>query len=199
MAFSALPAVSTGLQHLAQIGLPDLGGRISAMVQWTLEQLSQLRHDSGEPLVRIYGPSNTENRGRTIAMNLFDRTGRWIPHQMVEAVAAQQRISIRTGCFCNPGVAEQTLGYSRYSQHPAKKLGGAYIGLANTVGIDCLLSKITPFTNPVGMVRASVGIASNFEDVWQWIEMLRAFIEPQYVDQLGRTYEANFSPPHSLC
>ncbi len=39
---------------------------------WLLDQLTALRHSNGQPLVRIYGPTTTAERGGTITVNFID-------------------------------------------------------------------------------------------------------------------------------
>ena len=53
-----------------------------------------------------------EKRGATIAMNFYDPDGHFIDHLKVEARANEMGISLRTGCFCNPGDGEMALGLS---------------------------------------------------------------------------------------
>jgi selenocysteine lyase/cysteine desulfurase len=198
--YSTLPGVTIGLKHLNGIGLENIGSRTRVLTKWLMEQMSALRHDNGEPLVKIYGPSGTDHRGATIALNLYDRNRRWIPHFIVGDVAARHEISIRTGCFCNPGVAEQVLGYSKFSEGPTLKFGAFYMWLANRVGVDRLLGGLRPFDNPFGMVRVSVGIASNFNDAWRWIELLKtSFLNPDVVMDLTSQYEKTYQPPTTLC
>jgi selenocysteine lyase/cysteine desulfurase len=197
--YSTLPAVTIGLSHLASIGMHNIGRRVSALAGWTLERMLELKHDNGEPLVSLYGPTNVEQRGGTMAMNLFDRNGRWIPHHIVEQAASEMNISIRTGCFCNPGIAEQALGYSEHSVNPRGKTFTSYLWMADKIGIDRLLSVIEPFETPFGMVRASVGIASNFDDVWRWMELLERFLDANYVAEVTQRYEEDFIPPTTLC
>ena len=36
-------------------------------------------------------------------MNFYDPAGHLLDYRRVEELAGEQRISLRTGCFCNPG------------------------------------------------------------------------------------------------
>src|SRR4029453_19568135 len=56
--------------------------------------------------VRIYGPLTTTMRGAIVTMNLYDPAGHLLDYRRVEELAGAQRISLRTGCFCNPGAGE---------------------------------------------------------------------------------------------
>ena len=61
-------------------------------------------------MARIYGPVDTTLRGGTIALNLYDPHGHFLDYRRVEELASLQGISLRTGCFCNPGAGETAEG-----------------------------------------------------------------------------------------
>jgi len=69
-----------------------------------------LRHENGRHVCMIHGPTNTEMRGGTITMSFFDVSGKPILGSHVEKMAAGRNISLRTGCFCNPGAGETAFG-----------------------------------------------------------------------------------------
>ena len=102
-----------GLDFLDSVGMDAIHTRVNALAGWIVQELSPLKHDSGEQLVRIYGPLDMEGRGGTVALNVYDQQGRPVDHQVVEARANQWGISLRTGCFCNPGAGEMALGLER--------------------------------------------------------------------------------------
>jgi selenocysteine lyase/cysteine desulfurase len=101
-----LPAVEIGLKHLQSIGLDTIHQRVCCLTGWLLDSLLALRHANGQPLIRLYGPPTTDRRGGTVTLNFFDATGRAIDHRLIEQQANQANISLRTGCFCNPGAGE---------------------------------------------------------------------------------------------
>ena len=107
-----LPAVDLGLHHIDSIGYDIIHNRLASLTQYLLEELLSLRHTNGNALVRLYGPKNTEKRGATITLNLYDLNGHFIDHRLVEIRANECNISLRTGCFCNPGGGEVALGIS---------------------------------------------------------------------------------------
>lgn len=61
-------------------------------------------------MVRLYGPSTTASRGGTIALNFLDPAGRVIDERAVGRDASAAGISLRTGCFCNPGRGNERSG-----------------------------------------------------------------------------------------
>ncbi len=110
--YLTLPAVEIGLRHIARIGYDTIHTRVTCLAGWLLDQLAALQHSNGKPVVKIYGPLDTHMRGGTITMNFFDPRGHFVDHQRVEECANQHNISLRTGCFCNPGGGELALGLS---------------------------------------------------------------------------------------
>jgi hypothetical protein len=108
--YLTLPAVEMGLKHLQMIGIDLIHTRVQCLTSWLLEQLLALRHRNGAPVVQLYGPHDCRERGGTLALNFLDPTGKFIDERLVSRRANLQRISLRTGCFCNPGAAEVALG-----------------------------------------------------------------------------------------
>jgi selenocysteine lyase/cysteine desulfurase len=171
--YLALPAVEIGLRHLARIGLDQIHIRVMGLTGWLLDQLSALRHHNTTPLVRLYGPEKTHMRGGTVTLNFYDPNGQFIDHRLVEQRANQVNISLRTGCFCNPGGGELALGIS------AEELTSCFIRSQERLTIDdfrrCIDAKST------GAVRVSLGLASTFEDVYSFVEFASSFLDKSIV------------------
>jgi hypothetical protein len=119
MNYLNLSAVETGLRHLQSMGIDTIHERVRCLAGWLLDRLRTLRHGSGQLLVRLYGPPTTEARGGTITVNFYDARGQMVDHGEIERRAAEANISIRTGCFCNPGAAEIASGIPQASSPPA--------------------------------------------------------------------------------
>ncbi|CAK7562829.1 MAG: hypothetical protein SEPTF4163_000685 [Sporothrix epigloea] len=129
--FQAIPDVYTGLEWLASSaqaaassnGIRGVGGmaavstRVRCLTGWFLDRLVVLRHSNGQPMIRLYGPNHCladgSNRGGTVTFNFLDPQGQIIDERVVASEATAARISLRTGCFCNPGAGETALGFSR--------------------------------------------------------------------------------------
>jgi selenocysteine lyase/cysteine desulfurase len=167
--YLGIPAIGIGLRHLEAIGLERIHGRVQCLTAWLLEELLALTHGNGRPVVMIYGPTDTRARGGTVTFNVYDRGGRFVDHRHVEARASRARISLRTGCFCNPGDGELALGIS------ADELTSCFVRQPERLTLEefrrCLDAKST------GAVRISVGLASNFADVFRFREFARTFVE----------------------
>jgi selenocysteine lyase/cysteine desulfurase len=167
-----IPGVEIGLKHLESVGLEKIGARTKALAGWMMGQLMSLRHSNGRELVRLYGPLSMARRGGTVTMNFYDPESRVIDHLKVEQLAAERRISIRTGCFCNPGGGEVALNLSK------SELIGCFtqprVEETSRFTVDdfkmCVDGKST------GAVRVSFGIASNFEDACRFVEFAREFL-----------------------
>lgn len=170
--YLSIPAVEIGLRHLRRVGLDAIHQRCRCLTGWLIQQLLGLRHGGGAPLVRLYGPAGTEDRGATVTMNFYDAQGRVIDHRLVEERASRHNISLRTGCFCNPGGGEVALEYSR------NELLGCFnqprVEETHSFTVDdfrlCTDGKST------GAVRVSLGVASNFADVRRFVEFAAEFL-----------------------
>ena len=167
--YLGIPAIEIGLKHIAAINIETIHTRVTCLADWLLKELVSLKHNGGNPVVKIYGPADMQNRGGTITMNFFDPRGWFIDHRYIEAEANKVNISLRTGCFCNPGDGELALGIS------AEELTSCFIKRPDALTIDdfrrCIDAKST------GAVRVSVGLVSNFSDVYRFVEFAKTFVD----------------------
>jgi len=167
--FTSIPAVSLGLDQIDSIGYETLGLRVKTLTGWLLETLRELKHKNGAPLVKIYGPETTDSRGSTIALNFFDSSGVQIDQSRVELEAKARQISVRTGCFCNPGAGELCLGIT------AAKMDACMD--ENLVGVGCADVRRCLDPQGAGAIRVSFGLVSNFEDAQAFVELSQHFAE----------------------
>jgi selenocysteine lyase/cysteine desulfurase len=165
--FMAIAALQAGLELLGSVGLDSVKSHVGRLTTTLLAELAGLHHSNGRAMTTIYGPGAGCARGGTVAFNVMDRNGRFIPYQHVEQTALASGVSVRGGCFCNPGVAERAFGFpaaeSAVCMERARREGFSVEKFA-----DCLGGAVA-----VGAVRASVGIPSNERD----IERLLAVVE----------------------
>jgi selenocysteine lyase/cysteine desulfurase len=166
-----LPAIEIGLKHIERVGIEAIGQRVTALSGWLIGQLSDLRHSNGAPLVTIYGPANTDMRGGTVTINFYDDRAHLIDYNKVEALANRRNISLRTGCFCNPGASEKALGLTR------EELDACFVD-GERMSFEQFMTVISSGRDEeaVGAVRVSVGIATNFADVYQFMQFARSFL-----------------------
>lgn len=161
--YQAIPAVEIGLRHLASIGMETIDTRVRCLTGWLLTQLLDLRHTNGRHMVRIYGPATTAARGGTVTMNFYDPDGHLVDYRRVEELAGKERISLRTGCFCNPGAGEAAEGLTEDD-----------VAAAMRESPDMTMPRFLQFIThrdgkSAGAIRVSLGLASNFADVDRFI------------------------------
>jgi selenocysteine lyase/cysteine desulfurase len=104
--YLAIGAIPAGISWLEEHGVEQVGAHASALAKELWTALGQLRHSDGASAVRHYGPRDWSARGAIVTFNVLDRNGAIIPHEQIERAARDARVSVRGGCFCNPGAAE---------------------------------------------------------------------------------------------
>lgn len=165
-----IPAVEIGLRHIEAMGIDLINERVRCLTGWLLDNITTLKHSSGVPLVRVYGPTDTESRGGAVTVNFFNAKGQAIDHRDIESAANRENISLRTGCFCNPGAGEVALGISRVELDVC--FNGP--GHENRLTLDdfrlCIDGKSS------GAVRISVGMVSNFADIERLLAFARGLL-----------------------
>ncbi len=168
-----LPAISHGLAYLQQVGMETIHDRVTMLTDFLLAELDKLRHSNGKPLVALYGPKDITLRGGTLAFNLLDPSTAFFPYQQVEADANTANISIRAGCFCNPGAGEYSLTHVAEDVRRCveQSTHGDFFDL--DAFRDCLGDKAT------GAVRVSLGLVSNFQDVARLLDFLLTFVDQE--------------------
>ena len=166
-----IPAVEIGLKHFQSIGYETISERVCALTGWLLDNLSLMKHTSGVPLVRIYGPLDTTMRGGAVTVNFFNKDGGPIDHRFIEAKANQSNISLRTGCFCNPGAGEIALGLSRI------ELAACFTSPGHDQRLSLDDFRLCIDGKSSGAVRASVGLVSNFEDVQAFLKLAEGLLD----------------------
>ncbi len=164
-----IPAVKIGLQHLESIGIETIGERVRCLTGWLLDNLYGLRHSNGRALIRIYGPTTTVDRGGTVTLNFYGPDEKLLDYRRIEELANQQGISLRTGCFCNPGAGEIAEGLTPEDMH-AGMSGGADMNLPRFVQMIQYRGN-----KSAGAIRVSVGLATNFADVYRFLHFAASF------------------------
>jgi molybdenum cofactor sulfurtransferase len=163
--YLGIPAIEIGLDHIERIGIDTISRRVEGLGTWLLEALQQLRHSDGAPATCIYGPTTWDRRGATIALNFLHPDGRVVDERFVDVVAARHGISVRTGCFCNSGAGETAFSLS------SDTLIGAEF--AEGMILDDYIKLVGMPTG--GAVRVSLGLATNFADVYRFMRFATEF------------------------
>ncbi|HVO41269.1 MAG TPA: aminotransferase class V-fold PLP-dependent enzyme, partial [Aggregatilineales bacterium] len=161
-----VPAIEIGLRYIESVGIDLIHERVGCLTGWLIDRLLALRHHNGLPMVQLYGPASTEQRGGTVTINFYDRQGDIVDHRRIEPFANQANISLRTGCFCNPGAGEMALGLN------ASHLKQCFRN-EKWMSFEQFIAAMD--INVVGAVRVSLGIASNFADVYRFVRFVEQF------------------------
>jgi len=111
-----------------------------------------------------------EDRGGAVTVNFYDKNDRAFDHRFIESEANKVNISLRTGCFCNPGAGEIALGISRVEldvcfTRPDHK---------EVMSIDDFRKCIDGKSS--GAVRISVGMITNFNDVQSFLMFAKGLL-----------------------
>lgn len=174
-----IPAVETGLRHLERLGRDRIHERVGCLTSWLLDALTGLRHANGAPVAQVFGPTDSTDRGGTVTFLMRDPAGRPIDDRRVEELANRVSISLRTGCFCNPGAGEVAHGLTAAEMQP-------WFGRDRAVSFLELRSEMLASMDLlVSAVRVSVGLATNFTDVFRFMCFVQGFVD-RTVDDVGR-------------
>ncbi|MBI4762670.1 MAG: aminotransferase class V-fold PLP-dependent enzyme [Chloroflexi bacterium] len=165
-----IPAIEIGLKHIESIGYDVISERVHCLTGWLLKNLTEMKHSSGVPLVRVYGPTRMEDRGGAVTVNFYDKDDKAFDHRFIEEQANKVNISLRTGCFCNPGAGEVALGISRVELDVCFTQPGHESRLTIEDFRHCIDGKSS------GAVRVSVGMVTNFKDVQGFLAFAKSLL-----------------------
>src|SRR5262245_48196395 len=164
--YLGIPAVEIGLRHIERIGIDTISQRVEILGRRLLEQMQRLEHSDGRPAIRIYGPAPWDRRGGTIAFTFLHPDGRVVDERFVDRVAAEHDISLRTGCFCNPGAGEVAFSIAKERLAERFEEGMSFGDYIRRVGMPT-----------GGAVRVSLGIATNFADLHRFMAFAAEFAD----------------------
>jgi molybdenum cofactor sulfurtransferase len=175
--YLGIPAVEIGLRHLQKVGIQTIQTRVNCLTDWLITQLLALKHSNGRSMVRMYGPANMVMRGGTVTMNFYGPNGHLVDYRRIEELAGEARISLRTGCFCNPGAGETAEDLNEEDMRAGIAQVGGEINLLR-------FSQVMQERGgkSAGAIRVSTGIASNLADVERFLAFVVGFR-----DQTART------------
>jgi len=168
--FLSIAAIPIGLDFLERVGMEALNQHVTAYIERVLGVLADLHHSNSAPVVDVYGPKTTQGRGGTVSFNVLTPDGKEIEVGEIDARASRANISLRTGCFCNPGAAEAAF----HSQAV-----DSYKCFHDIDPVAFTLQQYAACMNnsAIGAVRVSVGIATNQADIERFAEFMRGFVD----------------------
>ena len=171
--FLSIPDVITGLAWISDIGIDLIHRRVGYLTGWLLDCLAGLKHADGAPMVRLYGPRDNQARGGTVAFNFLDPRGAVVDERAVARDASAAGISVRTGCFCNPGAGEWAFSLSR------RDVRGPWWGAFLRRDMQTVDDYLELIGLPSGgAVRVSLGLVSDLGDLDRFLD----FAERTYRD-----------------
>jgi molybdenum cofactor sulfurtransferase len=159
-----IPALKIGLDYIDTIGMDRINERIASLTEYLHTKLKELTHSNSSKQLDLFGPENRKNTGGTIIMCFKNPDGTKIGFEKVEELANQQKISIRSGCFCNPGLDETNncLTTDEIANYFTSRETGNYWDMIHE------LNKMR------GATRVSVGIASTKDDLDKFISFVES-------------------------
>lgn len=178
--YLGLPAIEIGLKHLSTIGMETIHERVQSLTGWLLDTLQSLRHSNDRPLVEVYGPHTTDRRGGTIALNFLTPDGSIVDERVVDRRASEINLSLRTGCFCNPGAGEAAFNLSKetlrhvFHEEAQDTLPQLFKGEGGLTW-DQFLADLGMQSG--GAVRVSLGLVTNFADVYRLARFAETFLD----------------------
>ncbi len=161
--YLGIPAVSYGLDFLSAIGMDRLNERVHSLMQYLKLEFEKLSHTNGTQQVQIFGPENRDACGGTMIVNFFNPDGSKIPFFKIEAMTNAKQISIRSGCFCNPGIDEINYDLSPESLET----------LYHSKQYFSFKEMREALEKMRGAIRISVGLVSNQKDLDALIDLIK--------------------------
>ena len=170
--FNNIPAVKLGLEYIESIGINRITSRVKSLAIYLATELKKIQHDNGHSIVKIFGPHDFDIKGGNLVMNFFDINEVPYPFQQIENAANKLNISIRSGCFCNPGIDEinNCITNDEISNYFSSREKGDYYDMINFLG------------KMRGATRVSVGIATNKNDLDKFIMLIKSLANTTCAD-----------------
>ena len=102
-------------------------------------------------------------------MNFYDPNGLLLDYRRVEELASLEGISLRTGCFCNPGAGETAEGLTEEDMR-------AVFASSPDLTLPRFLQLMQQRNGKsTGAIRVSFGLASNFADLDRFLAFAAGF------------------------
>lgn len=158
-----IPALKIGLDYIETIGINRLNERIDSLMNYLHSHLKNLKHSNGNNQVEIFGHPTRANTGGTIVMGFKNPDGSRISYQLIENLANLKKISIRSGCFCNPGLDE--INHCISTEEIAN-----YFTSRDEREYEEIIAHLKRIR---GATRVSVGIATNKHDLDAFISFVK--------------------------
>jgi len=162
--YLGIPAIKTGLEYIESIGMNRINERVESVTDYLHSELKEMRHSNGKNQLNIFGNPNRVNMGGTLIMCFINPDGTKIGFENIEALANKRNISLRSGCFCNPGLDEvnNCITSAELNDYFENRKTGNY---QDMIGY---LNKMR------GATRISVGLATTRKDINSFLDFVRS-------------------------
>lgn len=178
--FLAIPAIATGLKWIQHLSMENITLRVRCLTDFLLKELQLTKHWNGEGVVQILGPRDIHMRGGTVAL-LFKRPdGRFFNIREVERRANEFMISIRTGCFCNPGGMEMQFNVTKEAVERALSRKRRKGFILKPEYVESLGADVTE------ALRVSFGLMSNERDAFLFLKFVASFTKGEGEDETSQ-------------
>lgn len=177
--------ICEGLDHADILGSNMILVRHRCLIDWLTSYLHKLRHPQPErpELVRIYGLMTPVNCAANIAFNLLDSAGKMVDPKRVQMLADRRNISVRTGIIQGSLLIESLQSEDECQDEIWK----ACVELAAP---KWYLKEDLMHTVQLPVVYATLGLLSNFSDVYRLWVFASQFLNPEFVKQELWHYQA---------
>ncbi len=142
--FLGIAALPAGFALLEEIGMERIGAHVARLTDMFLEEIA--------PFATLYGRTAFNIEG--------------VPYWEVEERARAMNVSLRGGCFCNPGASEAAFALD------GTRIAECFDQLAEDFTVDRFASCVK---TTVGAVRVSFGTANDERDVRRVVDVVRSF------------------------
>lgn len=150
----------------------------SFLAQRLYQRMAKLHHSNSRPLCIIYNDqhgcspyNDPKTQGATVAFNILDEHGKYIGHSMVESLANEKQIYLRSGGLCNPGGIASHL---RVEPWQFKRAWSSGYRCGQSGDLEVIQGK------PMGVVRASLGAMTTIADIDTFLAFLaETFLQPE--------------------
>lgn len=120
--------------------------------------------NDNSPLIEWYGIDQIENHGTILSFNFKINEKDFIGVSIINHLANQYNIQLRTGCFCNPGACSYFLNHTLQDQIDSI-----------SVGNKCHSKKDFIHNKPTGAIRISFGHSTTLKDCDLFIQFCKLF------------------------
>ncbi|XP_065169463.1 molybdenum cofactor sulfurase 3 [Atheta coriaria] len=172
-------------RHNLQIS--TIQAHVFNLAQYVYNNLKNYKHYNNQPVCVLYHDGEfkqMDQQGGIVNFNILRADGSYIGFAEVMHIANLYNISLRTGCFCNPGACQRHLGISTEEVLYYYEMGHV-----------CGDQRDLIDGKPTGSVRISFGYMSNKKDADAILHMIKSsFLQTfSHENNLNNTIDVDLS------